>query len=723
MLLTLALTLAASRALTDTLPTFADRRTEALILEAIQRHEAQDGRVTDYAARFRYRLSFGLGRRRWSRIPNAAVEELEGQVQWATPNDLRVDILGRRAAARDSELSLTSGLERPWFVPRALPDSIRVFGNDLPPRPALHPLSRDGPLWYSYRLTDSVQFVTSDGHRVRLLAIEVLPRRTGGSLVAGRLWLDQESLDVVRITFRFVGEKLWLDSSDEASDDKGARWVNRVANRILTLNADLEYALQDQRYWMPYRQVVSGRVELPWFGELVIPFEATTTFEDYQVNTGRAVVFQLASPDSVEADTGSSADSARSIERRRRRRDPDSGEHGSERDVAGRWNHGRYEIHQAPGDSLAAYRDWGDSLVLADDPIEAGETRLVEADLERLSYDLPAELTGRQTHGLTWDRLTDIFRYNRVQGLAPGLGYRVVLPGDGFTTLQADLRFGLSDHRLVGGLTAVREAPGARWTFAAYRELRSSDPFNRSSFGRSLDAIFAAHDDADYFLATGGRVTREGSAGMGLELVTTLSIDEERSVRRQAHSAVNDALGGSGVFPDNPPVAEGTFLGGSVELQHRLFRSRWTLGAELLANTNHATLRGFASWSSALWRGRVSPRLSVRTGLTSRDPLPQQAFQIGGLESVRGFDYGTRRGAAFWTAQLDWPLTSGLVQPMFFADVGQAAPASQLFSSPTIAGGGAGLSLLGGLLQFDLSHPITSNGAGFRFDISAKGFL
>src|SRR5512143_18507 len=100
------------------------------------RHGASDQEVRDYLAKFRYRLSFGLGRRRWAQVPNASVEEQEGTVQWSAPNDLRVDIVGRRASARSSDLKLNSSFDRPWFIPRALTDSVRVFGNEVPPRGA-----------------------------------------------------------------------------------------------------------------------------------------------------------------------------------------------------------------------------------------------------------------------------------------------------------------------------------------------------------------------------------------------------------------------------------------------------------------------------------------------------------------------------------------------------------------------------------------------------------
>ncbi len=705
---------------------FADAATRAIVERGIARHGSDDQAVHDYTARFRYRLAFGLGRRRWAEVPNASVEEQEGRVQWALPNDLRVEIAGRRAVSRTRDLRISSTFDRPWFIPRSLGDSIRVFGNDVPPRAAIHPLADDGPSWYHYRLSDSVQLTTPEGRRLKLLGVEVLPRRNGPSLVAGRLWLDADQADLVRFSFRFVGTELWLDRDDQDEDVSPQR-INRIVSRILTLDADLEYALQEGRFWMPYRQVVSGRAELPWFGELVIPFRATTTFEDYELNTGRPIAFTIplppdvTDPDSVAILVRARRDSLRHERRRRRSSEGGRGEDDQARDDAGRWENGRFEIHRPPRDSLAAYGGWGDSLVLAEDPAADREVRRLQSDLEHMAVDLPPELTGRPRHGFAWERIADAFRLNRVQGFAPGMEYRWQLPGDGFTSLRAAARFGLSDTRVTGSATFVREAPGARWSLAGYREIRSNDPFSQANgFGNSLNALFAGHDDGDYHLSHGARLTREGSLGVGLELTTTATVEDQQSVRREAESRLNDVLGGTGRFPPNPPVAESTYGGVAIRLDYRAFRTRWHLAADGLGRKGKATVRAYGGITRPLWRAGGWVTLGLRAGVTTAAPLPQQAFRVGGSGTVRGFDYGTQRGQAFWSAQLEWPLRRGLVQPVLFADAGQAGSTSGLFSRPTLAGAGAGLSFLGGLIRFDLSHPITEGGSGLRFDLGTR---
>jgi hypothetical protein len=312
-------------------------------------------------------------------------------------------------------------------------------------------------------------------------------------------------------------------------------------------------------------------------------------------------------------------------------------------------------------------------------------------------------------------------RFNRVQGAAPGLGYAWNF---GFTTLRADARFGFSDARVMAGVAVIREAPGARWTLRGQRDLGSSDPFGRGhGFGNSLNALFAGHDDADYHLVHGGSIRRESAIGTGIELSATIKVEDQRSVRREAHSWLNDALGGTGDYPRNPPIEEGTFGGAELRLDGGLLRSRWTIAADLLANEARGTVRAWGSVRRALWTGRSVPTLTLRAGIAGNDPLPQQAFRLGGQETVRGFDYGTRRGQTLWAAQLDWPVSGGFLRPYLFVDAGQTGTASGMLGSRLLSGGGAGLGLLGGLLRFDLSHPISEGGSGLRVDLVVRSLF
>src|SRR5262249_4585130 len=270
---------------------------------------------------------------------------------------------------------------------------------------------------------------------LRLIRVQVTPRRTGPALIVGQMWIDSASAQVVRLTFRYLGTALWVRPEDGPGgpDTAKARRLNAMVSRVVNVDADLEYSLQEGRYWMPDRQVIAGTVRMPVVSDLVIPFQATTTFENYTINGGRPIVFELPlldemglSRDSVRTLRRARVDSIRAARRRQLGGTPDSLRAW---DYAGRWHGGRYELHRPPNATLDRYDQWPDSLSLEPDRADARRVREAEAELARLAALLPDSVTGQAGHGFGYERLFDALRYDRVQGLSVGLGYRVRAPG------------------------------------------------------------------------------------------------------------------------------------------------------------------------------------------------------------------------------------------------------------------------------------------------------
>ena len=85
-----------------------------------------------------------------------------------------------------------------------------------------------------------------------------------------------------------------------------------------------------------------------------------------------------------------------------------------------------------------------------------------------------------------------------------------------------------------------------------------------------------------------------------------VSVQREASVGRVAKSAVNDFLGGTGEFPPNPPVANGTYGGLWVRLDG-YGRRRWSVTADLQAGEGRSTGRLY---------GRIRQGVGGRRGLT-----------------------------------------------------------------------------------------------------------
>jgi hypothetical protein len=84
---------------------------------------------------------------------------------------------------------------------------------------------------------------------------------------------------------------------------------------------------------------------------------------------------------------------------------------------------------------------------------------------------------------------------------------------------------------------------------------------------------------------------------------------------------------------------------------------------------------------------------------------------------VRGFDYGTQQGQAFWAAQLDITPLATSIRPVLFADAGRASAAADLFSGQVLVGGGVGVSMLRGLVRVDVSRRLSPDVAGLRLDL------
>ena len=674
MLASLALAFAAAAAPAPPDSVYADSATKQLVALARSRHAAQDTLVTDYEALLNTTLRVGLGRSRFGRVLPLYAGERVTRIEWSQPNDLKLEIIGRRERSISSDID-TDGegtLDGPWFFPRGLGDSIRL-GGDFPDRAAVHPLGAGGDTVYRYTLVDSITVAVAD-RTVRLAAVEVQPQHMAASLVAGRLWIDRETGEVTRFTFFFLGEFLFnmdeLDSLSTAKDTLKVIKANRMIARAARIDADLEYALYEQRYWMPYRQLVTVQAEDIWVTGVTVPVRFETTFTDYKINRGRKVVFTIDLPDSVD-----------------HRDVRDSNDKGAKRAAAGRSNGGRWEVVRQATDSLNAYRGWTDSLELNDDPEDEQRFKDVRDELATLAEDLPQQWMGGT--GLTAVKLGEFFRFNRVTGVSLGSAYSWE-PGMPFVRLIGSLRYGFQDGRVYWGLTARRDAPRGLLELDVSRRLAEADPRSSGgSLGNSLNALFLTHDDADYYLALGVRATATRPIGKLSQFQIGLGFEQQRSVSNQAGSVINDWFGGDGILQPNPPIQDGNFGTAMLRLDHSGASTRWKIGADGLLGEGIVATR---IWGDAEQRLRFF-RMRLGAGYADQAAPPQLLLRAGGPRTVRGHQFGVQVGRAMWSAQAEFMLPRKGLEPFVFADVGAAGDPDNVFAMEPLIGVGGGLSL------------------------------
>ena len=703
-------------------PGYADSATAVLVARARERHLQQDAAVHDYQANLVTRLDASFGRGAFARLFPLAVEEQRSQLSWQAPNDVKVITIGRRYRTAFRATDVSSTWKRPWFVPRFLGDSIRLLsGEDFPERAAAHPLSPGAEGLYEYAINDSMTLAIP-GRTVRAIGVRVTPVRADASLIAGELWLDAQTAETVRLSFVFVGKRLWTDTIGPTNRDTARADRNdALVQNILRVSADLEYGLYDRRYWLPYRQAVTLDVQLPWFKNLVLPVHFITTFSDVRVNQNRPITFTVLPPDTTKH------------QGRRRRgsvttRCGDSLATGALADeladrtregcvTVGAWVGGRFEV-DVPNDSvLLAYHGWTDSLKF--DLSDADAERLDEFRRDVLSTlaRLPDSLTGQRRFGLAFDRLTDIWRYNRAEGASLGLGYEW-RPGIPFVSLLAKARYAFTDGRLQGSLAVRRDGLSSRWEAVLFREMRDADRMAPGlTFSNSATALSMARDDGDYVFMQGGELSYQRLLSSALDLTLAARLADESAPRFLAHNGFSGLFGGSGSFAANGPVAAGRYFVGSAELTGGGVPVEWRAGFEGTAGE-----RGEGKgWIGVTGRTAPDSRLAVTAtgwaGMGAGDSIPQREFRLGGLKTLRGYPAGAFRGGSAWTASLDLGLSRGAVSPVVFVDAGQVAPRLARFSGQPALSFGAGLSLLGGVLRLDVARPVAPN-AKWRFNLT-----
>jgi hypothetical protein len=652
---------------------YADAPTRALVARARERHAAQDTLVHDYQAKLITRVDASLGRSRFARIFPLIASEQMARVRWSRPHDLRVEIIGRRTRILFPDADADVGFDSPWFFPRGVGDSIRLFGEGLPERAALHPLAPGAQAFYRYAILDSAT-VRLPARTIETATLDVRPRRSAPALIAGRLTVDRETGEVIRLTFLFLGEFLWVSSEEQGKDSARAARGNRAANQALRLEADIEYALYEERYWMPFRQIVKLEAQDHWVTGVVIPVRIVTRFQDYEINAGVPVRFALELADTADSRTERNwqGDSDRVVRAGR------SGEGG------------RWELERPPKSVLESYRGWEDSLTLDAQPGDERRLREMGDELGRLAEDLPTGMTGLGSPGFV--RWGEMLRFNRIQGLAIG-GTWSARPHVPFTTVFFRGQFGLADTRVLGSVTAERDAPGGLWDLSLFHSLRDVDPFSSgTSMANSFNALFAGHDDADYVLATGARLGLRKRLGRRWEWQGRIGVERQASVAADAESALHDVFFGDGLFPPNPPVRSGAWGSAGMVLDRVGVRGSLRVGADALGGGRDDLAAGRV-WTEM--RLVLSPfRATVLGGLVSRDDVPQLLLRAGGPRTVRGFDFGARAGEVMWAVQLEAAVPrSGALKPFVFADVGYAGPRNSVTTTSPLIGVGGGLSV------------------------------
>ncbi|MXW16486.1 MAG: hypothetical protein F4X60_07195 [Gemmatimonadetes bacterium] len=541
-------------------------------------------------------------------------------------------------------------IDRLTAVQNGFGDRISIGqGRDV--RDVPHPLSTEGGSLYHYRTVDSLRLtVHSLPAPITVYEVEVRPRRDDVPAFVGSVYLEGETGALVRMAFGFTP----------------ASYIDERTDRI---HVRLEHALWEERFWLPYRQEVEVRREMP---ELDLPvgtiIRAQLEVTDYHFQPEFGPDF-FSGPRVTMVPYGT-ADST-------------------------------------------AFREG-----LLDRMAEEGLSPVSMARLEAEARQIAREqlVSGLPKMRLYADRFSSVLRANRGEGVHVGMGTSFAPRPD--LKLQGLAGYGFASGKPSATLRGRWSGGGGTATTVELfgYQMRDLGPRSGASGAlNTLSTVLLNRDYSDPYFATGARFAVRHQPGGGAVSLHLGAAWEHFDGIDESWSA---GLGSDERQRPLRPVGEGAFVSGSGG-----FTMRWASVATWSVETGlTGTVGRWGGGGNTSIGARVEARMAtqditrqarvaVEAGASGGN-LPQQLnFFLGGRGTLPGHPYraygGRRfllaRGEALLTLVPTW-LTVRLLAgagavgatPGELADEWDAAPTGGLRGYV-----GAGLSTVHNILRID----------------------
>ncbi len=460
-----------------------------------------------------------------------------------------------------------------------------------------HPLSATGLQVYDFAIRDSLQIRLAD-RTLDVYEVRLRPKDDRQPRAVGAVYIDRETGEVVRMAFSFTRAALI---------DKDLEDVSVV----------LENALIEGRFWLPRRQEIEIRRTGSWL--------------DYP---------------------------ARGI-------------------IRGRWEICCYEVNK--GIPVSVFE--GPEIVMAPaaeraanpfpftghvlDSLPPDVRAVTDADVKKVQDEAralvrEAALARSRSFALSARHISDIARFNRVEGLALGTGLLQRL-GAGFA-VAASGRYGFSDNEFKGrGALEYSTGAGSRLTLAGERQYRDVSDEQETSLVRNT--IAAQEFGSDYTDTYDVRtLSLSGSlARLGWRPSFELAWEQHDSLSVHARPA-------NGLFEPTIPAQS------LHELRLTLAMDRATTltfgGYELGAHISASAIRRHG-WSTTPSGDFLRPTLTldlqkpfgssrvllhtIAAGIFGHDTLPaQHLVYLGGPTSAPGYDFHEFVGRAGVSQRLEY---------------------------------------------------------------------
>ena len=603
LLLALAGAVDTSRASDST--TYATPALRTLIAEAAELNRRVPAGLGGYRAQLESEIS--IGHRRAERMEMAvSIEQVASTLTWDRTGEYEQVVTGYRSQSIGSSFASLGFFRSGWAIPSLYGNRLALlFGRDTTanarrrsrrggdPVFAVHPLADDRELYYRFSGGDTIITMGAGERQIPIVRVMVSLRKdvpARSVVFLGEIDLDATRRHIVRMRGYFAvvgGPKPRFDLLRET----GLQGIAFV---------EAENAEAEGQYWLPSRQ----------------RFEAHATSST--VGDGRAVfriVTRFVARDLLPVPSGvtvRAVDDTLSIR--------------------------PFRIAISHPDTMSAFKAWTTELGSMTAGVSAEDFNDVAPD--RWSTRGPPRVS------IETERLGDVIRVDRIQGLFTGIGgvvrFRDTAPG---LSLRGAAGWAWAERTSRGRAVIEYRRGRNQWSARAQRSLDLTNDFrNPFDSGSTIGAIFG-RDNYDYLdrasvSAQWLRFLGDRQRGQ-LRVETGLARDRDVDVHLQ-----RSPLGIGEDFRGNRIVLPGRYQRSAITLEYRpdvaIEFLRPGLGARVYHERGDGDLRYQRTegrFTARTNRGPFSLAARLDVGVTTPGAPPQQFFELGHNQNLPSYEY------------------------------------------------------------------------------------
>lgn len=602
---------------------YSSRALEHLIAEAAEVNRRVPDELGGYRAQLESEISIG-NRRSEGQEMSVQLEQVASTLTWDRTGEYEQVVRGYRSQSIGTTFATLGFFRVGWAIPSLYGNRLALlFGRDTSeavrrrrdrrggdPVYAVHPLAEDRDKYYRYAGGDTIMTMLVDGRSIPIVRVEVklrddVPDRS--VIFLGELDLDATRRQVVRMRGYFAvvgGPKPRFDLLREAR-------LQSIAF-IEAVNAEI-----NGQFWLPAYQRFEAHATSNAVGDSRAVFRIVTRYRDREFFPPPAGVVVGAASDTLAVRP--------------------------------------FTLVVPSASNLSAFDNWRSDL---------GDTT-AEVTAEDFNDIAPDQWNpnGPPRFSLETERLLDVMRMDRVQGIFTGIGgvmrFRDAAPG---LTLRAAAGYSWAENTMRGRVVAEKRVGR---TITALRAVRSLDLTNdmRNPFDSgSTTGAFFGRDDYDY--VDRYSVTLHHLRFLGLERRASVRFETGYVFDRAVDAQLTESPVGLGSpFRENRPIRQGEYIKSGVILEWRpdvtLEFLRTGLGARLSYERGDGTLnfqRAEGRFTARTNKGPLAFGARLDVGITNPNAPPQQFFELGSNQNLPGYDYkefagdqaAVLRGQALW---------------------------------------------------------------------------